>query len=231
MTKKNNCPGCGHEIESTDNFCRNCGKKLSRKQAGDKKEESNLLSGRIVYIFTLVILVLIILIFVLNSKPGDTKPVETPQQTTQLSESVPMIDHQKISELKSIVSKNPEDASSIIMLANLLHDSGLPEDAIIYYKKFLSLHESDPDARVDLGICYFELGDNASAKAEMEKAIKFSPKHQKAHYNLGIINLKDGSIEKANEYFKKCYELDASTPTGMEAKRIMEQHQSLKSKK
>lgn len=231
MNKKNNCPGCGTEIELRDNFCRNCGKKLSRKQAGDKKEESNLLSGRIVYIFTIVIIVLVVLIFVLNSRSGNTKPVEAPQQTTQLQGSVPMVDHQKISELKSMVSKNPEDASSIIVLANLLHDSGLPEDAITYYKKFLSLRESDPDARVDLGICYFELGDNASAKAEMEKAIKQSPKHQKAHFNLGIINLKEGSVEKANEYFKKCYELDASTPTGMEAKRIMEQHQSLKSKK
>jgi Flp pilus assembly protein TadD len=93
----------------------------------------------------------------------------------------------------------------------------------------LELNIKDPDARVDMGICYNEMGDDKSALKEMEEAIEFAPKHQKAHFNIGIINLKEGNLQKANEYFKKCYELDPATTTGMQAKEILDQHQNLKS--
>lgn len=225
------CPNCETDVLEDDNFCKACGFKLRGVKSAGQSNKQNLLSSRLVYIFSAVLILLVILVIFLN-RNSDKKIVAQPGPAAeaQAMGDLPLIDHQRISELKVKVERNPKDANNLIALANTLHDSNLQAEAIEYYKKYLAINEKDPDARVDMGVCYHELGDNKTAIMIIEEAIKYSPKHQKAYFNLGIINLKEGNLQKANEYFKKCYELDTATPTGMQAKEIMDQHQNLKSK-
>ena len=182
-----------------------------------------------VYLFAGLFVLLIALIIFLNQK-SDKLPDTSKQQTMQTPmENIPLVDDQKIKELKKIVEKNPKDMTSLIALANILHDARILDEAVLYYKKYLALNEKDPDARVDMGVCIFETGDNKTAIKEIEQALVYSPKHQKAYFNLGIVSLNESNLPKSNEYFKKCYELDPATPTGMQAKEILDQHKNLKS--
>jgi len=98
------------------------------------------------------------------------------------------------------------------------------DQAIIYYKKYLVLNEKDPDARVDLGICYFEQGDKDRAIAEMKRAITYAPKHQLAYFNLGIVTLSSGNLEEAASWFKKCIEVAPGTETARRAQELISQH-------
>ena len=47
--------------------------------------------------------------------------------------------------------------------------------AIETYKKYLRLKPADADARVDMGICYYESGDSPTALKEMQTALNVRP--------------------------------------------------------
>ena len=129
---------------------------------------------------------------------------ENQQQTSNDTGSgVNLANLNEITELENFVKVNPNDKASIVRLANLLQDSGLYDRAIIYYKKYLELDPTDSNARVDIGICYYNLNDLQSAITEMETALKYQPEHQLAHLNLGIVNLTAGNVDVSKEWFKK----------------------------
>lgn len=136
------------------------------------------------------------------------------------------------------MKENPNDAGSKLLLANALHDAGthdaayLPR-AIEAYRSFLKAKPNDPNARVDLGICYFEVGKLDSTRAgeffanavkEMEAALKSDPKHQPGAFNLGIVQLYSGNFQESNKWFKKAVDLNPESDLGKRAKTILDQH-------
>jgi tetratricopeptide (TPR) repeat protein len=131
---------------------------------------------------------------------------------------------QDIEQLRKIVDSDSTNTEAILRLANLLHDGKFMDQAIIYYKKYLAQNEKDPDARVDLGICYFERGDKDKAIAEMKKALTYAPKHQLAYFNLGIVSLGSGNLEEATSWFNKCIEAAPGTETARRARELITQH-------
>lgn len=131
------------------------------------------------------------------------------------------------------VLANPNDPASLLALANGLHDSRDWGRAISTYEKYLEKVPGNPDARVDMGICYFELAQQDPAKAGeyygkavalMRTALEGHPDHQPAAFNLGIVNLQMGNIEESNKWLKRAVELGKSTPLGQRAQGILEEH-------
>lgn len=131
------------------------------------------------------------------------------------------------------VAANPSDPAPLLKLANVLHDNGSYDRAIETYKKYLTMKPADPDARVDLGICYYELGIRDSVNAtgrftlaakEMGMAFKKSPSHQPAAFNLGVVNLHLGNMEESTKWFRKAVELDKDSELGRRAQQMLSQH-------
>jgi tetratricopeptide (TPR) repeat protein len=142
-----------------------------------------------------------------------------------------------IDRLKKVVEANPENMDSTLRLANLLHDVSLADQAIPYYERYLDKNPQDADARVDMGICYFELSRKDTSKSkpelntavgEMEKALAYNPRHQLACYNLGIVNLSAGNFQKSSEWFKRCIEIDPAAEISNKAKQLLTDHNSVK---
>jgi len=138
-----------------------------------------------------------------------------------------------IAPLESAVRANPKDANAVLHLANALHDNGMLPRAIEQYKSYLAMHAEDPDARVDLGICYDQMGMIDSLRSEqyfalaineMETALKGNPSHQPAAFNLGIVNLHKGSLEESNKWLKKAAAMNKNSDLGMRAQQILQQH-------
>jgi len=109
-------------------------------------------------------------------------------------------------------------------LAHLQQDAGLYEKAIANYKKYLVKDPENADNRVDMAICYYNLGDNTTAISEMETALKYQPTHQIAHLNLGIVNLAARNIEASKEWFRKAAELDPNSEAGKRAQELLTSH-------
>jgi tetratricopeptide (TPR) repeat protein len=109
-------------------------------------------------------------------------------------------------------------------LAHLQQDSKLFEKAIGNYKKYLEKNPKNADALVDMGICFYNLGDYKSAINEMENALKYQPKHQIACLNLGIVNLAAQNIAESKEWFKKTIELNPNSEAGKRAQELLTSH-------
>jgi tetratricopeptide (TPR) repeat protein len=138
-----------------------------------------------------------------------------------------------LQSLEGAVAAHPGDAAAVLRLANGLHDNGMIPRAIEQYQKYLKMHPDDADARVDFGICYDQMGMADSAQSakyyglaiqEMERALKGTPGHQPAAFNLGIVNLHRGQLEESNAWFKKAVALNKSSELGMRAQQILQQH-------
>jgi cytochrome c-type biogenesis protein CcmH/NrfG len=164
------------------------------------------------------------------------RPTGTPAGASPVSvtPTAPMIN---LAPLEQAVRDNPSDSHALLQLANGLHDARDWQRAIDTYQKYLAREPGDPDARVDMGICYFELAQTSPSNAggyytkaivEMETALKKSPRHQSAMFNLGIVNLQMGNIEVSNAWFKRTAAVDSTSPLGQRSRRILEQHTFIK---
>jgi tetratricopeptide (TPR) repeat protein len=144
----------------------------------------------------------------------------------------------EIDRLQTTVDAEPNNAAALLQLANKLHDQSATSPQLLFrsveaYKKYLVLKPDDPDARVDLGICYFYLTRidtvNASqlismALNEMQTVAKAHPNHQGAAFNIGIVSLNVGNTEESSTWFKKAVEINPNSDMGARAKKLLEQH-------
>lgn len=240
------CPLCGFENLPESRFCENCGAgiagprkhskdrkvapfgsgqdqpKRKKQKRGRRRPERQPLQPWKLFSISLTAVVVAAAIYSLTNQEED---VHIHNGLPGAGTSV----IQEIEQLQRTVESNPQDTQSLLRLANRLQDSRFLPRAIEYYRQYLSLVPGDANARVDLGICYFESGDAQTAIVEMEKALEFEPLHQLGHLNLGVVNLNAGNLQKSNEWFAKCVEINPNTETGKRAQRILEQHTSFQS--
>jgi len=245
------CKNCGEENPVENSDCFSCGIPLkgnkmkkndltrseakrndsnqsSRKNISDNQnriKEEKVLDNKKILIISSAILVIFIIALVLSGVFDSGVTQNITQVENQSSESgVNLTNLEEINELEKKVNANPDDLESALHLAHLLQDSGMFERAISNYKKYLVKHPENADARVDMAICFYNMGDNTTAISEMEAALKYQPKHQIAHLNLGIVNLTAKNIEASKEWFRKTAELDPNSEAGKRAQELLTSH-------
>lgn len=232
------CGLCGNLNSSDAAFCESCGSVLSRKQVSDARPGGkktipregvssplNVLQSWKMTVGVAILLAAVIVVAKVtrntNGVPNQPKPAAMEAIT------------QEIESLQKSVDANPNDLHTLLQLANRLQDARFFSKAISIYAQYLGLDPSNADARVDLGICYFELALSdtgrksdylGSARREMEKALEYAPNHQRAHYNLGIVSLHAGDVVRANEWFRKCVVIDSTSEIGKKAQLLVNQH-------
>jgi Tfp pilus assembly protein PilF len=237
------CTRCGSENVADASFCNSCGAKLqgagrqqaksSRQSAKQERgrdsrrkepESSPLFSWKVIVGF-LGVLAILVVVFEVSSDRKQS-PVQQQSATSQMPTANIELAGQ-ISELEKEVAANPSDMQSVLRLANICQDGRFFDKAITNYKRFLEKTPKDANARVDLGISYFENGNLVEAEKEMQLALKYEPKHLNGHFNLGIVNLRAGHIQEANEWFKKTIALaPPNSEMAQQAKQFLEQHSS-----
>ncbi|HRH65209.1 MAG TPA: tetratricopeptide repeat protein [Bacteroidia bacterium] len=95
------------------------------------------------------------------------------------------------------------------------------EKAIDSYKKVLELNPGNLDARTDLGVCYAEgTGNPMQGILMLREVIKENPEHENAQFNLGILSVRSGQMDKAAERFEKVLSIN---PKRVEARFLLAQ--------
>jgi len=95
----------------------------------------------------------------------------------------------------------------------LAPDSGLKAEfvqrAIGHYSKVLEFNPGNLNAKTDLGACYAE-GTAEPMKGIMmlREVVTENPRHEMAQYNLGMLSVKSGQLDKAIERFKTVLEIN-----------------------
>jgi tetratricopeptide (TPR) repeat protein len=106
-----------------------------------------------------------------------------------------------------IVKKSPFKARVYNYMGLAYNKAGELDNAIIQYKKSLSLDPYYADAHNNIGISYYNKGLTDMAITHFIHAIEINPFHANAHYNLGIAYGEKGLTDKAYEEMRKGIEL------------------------
>lgn len=231
------CPVCGQRSRGTGAYCESCGVSLAggasvaaggvRRPGGGRPQRWKIAAG-----------VVVALLLALFGYLEFNRPAAPPQQPGRDAEAVAQPPMEEVRRLQETVRTNPGDAAAVLQLANRLHDLGLQEPSLLNgaidaYRHYLGLKPGDANARVDLGICYFELGRNDSASGprlfreavgEMKAAIAAEPNHQPAAFNLGVVHLFMGDTEESTTWFRKAVAIAPESDLGKRAKNLLEQH-------
>jgi tetratricopeptide (TPR) repeat protein len=83
----------------------------------------------------------------------------------------------RIEQLKKALEKDPNNPLGLYGLALELYKQGLYEDAIVYFKKYLSLYEDQGAAYRTLAQCYINIGDIEQAIETYERGIEKARKY------------------------------------------------------
>ncbi len=240
------CPSCGVTNSAANVLCIGCGTNLasavaltqskptskkisagSTKESGKKRPPGKKLeSWKTLSIAGALVVLVILGIGVFRNSPKEISSQNQSLAVTPDAGINPTLMND-IDALQKNIDANPKDAESALHLANALHDAKFIPRAIEMYKKYLLLKPADPDARVDMAICYFESGDSPTALKEMHTALKYDPKHQMATFNIGIVNLNQGNLQESNEWFKKTVALNPNTQVAQRAQQILTQHSTI----
>ena len=235
-----NCFSCGVPLRGSVERKLNKSKKVSEKSAkinltkGDATDskknvsQEKVLDNKKVLVISAAVVAIFVLALLISGvfDPGSQSEVSQINSGTSSSNSnnVNLANMEEINKLENKVKENPDDLESTLHLAHMQQDAGLSEKAIENYKKYLSKFPEDADARVDMGICFYNLNDFNKAIAEMETAIKYQPKHQIAYLNLGIVNLTAKNLAASKEWFQKTVELDPNSEAGKRAQELLKSH-------
>ena len=238
------CTQCGSVLKRTDVLCPSCGvtvdwsnivntaESVSHKDTLKRNIQENSLQRKNISaawssksIFSVIAVIAVALItyaVLVEKRPG----VDMAQPQANQTMTAPVQFPAEIQELESRTAANPNDMNLTLHLANLLHDGHFYEKAIPHYRTYLIKNPKDADARVDLGICYKELGNFSEAKNQMKTALQVVPNHLNAHFNLGIVYLSEGNIQESNIWFKRTVALDPVSEVGKRAQQLLTQHNS-----
>ncbi|HQV98839.1 MAG TPA: tetratricopeptide repeat protein [Bacteroidia bacterium] len=81
--------------------------------------------------------------------------------------------------------------------------------AIDCYKKVIEINPKNYDAKTDLGVCYAEGTSNPMQGILMlREVVQEAPKHVMAQYNLGVLSVKSGQLDKAVDRFENVLAID-----------------------
>jgi TolA-binding protein len=248
------CKNCGEENSFENTVCFSCGallsgnkskrqnkskqeiernnqrdsSKLKSKTDHEVKNVEKVLDNKKILLVSAVIIVLLVFALVITGVFDSGVVPEGSQINNQTSTpntgGVNLANMEEINKFENKIKQNPDDLESILHLSHLQQDAGLYEKAIINYKKYLAKFPENADARVDLGICYYNMNDYNTAISEMETAVKYQPKHQIAYLNLGIVNLAARNLEASKEWFRKTVELDPNSEAGKRAEELLHSH-------
>jgi len=245
------CKNCGEENPIENLECFSCGillrgsknrkidsakheskrydqKKTDKANSSDSRkivnEEKVLDNKKIIMLSSAIVVIFIFALIISGVFDSEVKNNVAQVNDQSSSSGVNLANMEEINKLEAAVTANPDDLESTLHLAHLQQDAGLYEKAIANYKKYLVKNPENADNRVDMAICYYNLGDNTTAISEMETALKYQPKHQIAHLNLGIVNLAARNVEASKDWFRKTVELDPNSEAGKRATELLSSH-------
>ncbi|HOS47545.1 MAG TPA: tetratricopeptide repeat protein [Bacteroidia bacterium] len=83
------------------------------------------------------------------------------------------------------------------------------QKAIENYNKVIEINPENLNAKTDLGACYAEgTGEPMKGIMLLREVVSKNPEHEMAQYNLGMLSVKSGQLDKAIERFTKVLEIN-----------------------
>lgn len=113
--------------------------------------------------------------------------------------------------VKLTPKRDPEAAYLLYKQASAV-DEQSPEEGLRLYERALLLDPQLHIARVNMGNCWFRIGETGLAEACYLEACEGDPNPKEALYNLGYLRLEDGRVDEAIALLRRSLECDPHFP-------------------
>jgi tetratricopeptide (TPR) repeat protein len=136
------------------------------------------------------------------------------------SNAVPVVgaqpqQQQRADLARTALERDSTNLAARIELANVLYDTGNWSEAIIHYRSAERLDPKRATTSVDLGVCYYNLGQFAAAESLFQHALSLDAHQVFALFNLGIVAESQKRWDAALDYFHRA--MRAGPPDAMKA--------------
>ncbi|MDP4013993.1 MAG: tetratricopeptide repeat protein [Candidatus Nanopelagicales bacterium] len=116
-------------------------------------------------------------------------PAVSGDLTDSAAQAPAEVDQAQVAPLMRKISENPQDAKSLLKLADLYFQAGDYRVAGEFGRKAVAVNPKSERARLLLGASLFNQGDSAGAEKQWLKVTKLDPGLAEAHYDLGFLYL------------------------------------------
>jgi tetratricopeptide (TPR) repeat protein len=110
--------------------------------------------------------------------------------------------------LKEVLEKNPNDASALDLLGNLLFMKGDIQKSLELYNKAILIAPKYAHTYYDRGSLYLNLEEYDKALKDMYKAVELDPNYAEFRMALGTTLFSLNEINKAEEHLEKAIQLN-----------------------
>jgi cytochrome c-type biogenesis protein CcmH/NrfG len=124
-----------------------------------------------------------------------------------------------IAEQQTKVAQHPEDVDEIVLLANLLANTGRIQEAVPLYEKALGLAPDDHGIRLDFARSLAGAGLASDAEAQFHEVLNSDPNNQTAHYYLAqsYMSWEPARREEAFQHYARAVEINPESFLGERA--------------
>jgi cytochrome c-type biogenesis protein CcmH/NrfG len=118
-----------------------------------------------------------------------------------------------IAEQETVVAQSPEDVNEVVLLANLLANTGRMGEATEWYESALDLAPQNNGVRLDFARSLQANGLNTDAEAQFNLVLEADPGNLSGHYYLAQLYLdwKPQRRDEAREHFQRVVEINPSS--------------------
>lgn len=148
---------------------------------------------------------------------GQQPSVQQQARVPQKQQAAPTADPSRLAELEAKAAANPTSFDAWSNLGHYCFDNGLPNKAIVAYKRAIELQPMNVGVWSDLGVMYRRTDQFKKAIDAFQHAASLDPNHVVSRFNMGIVYLHDlNDREAAAKAWKEVLALDpnAKAPNG-----------------
>jgi cytochrome c-type biogenesis protein CcmH/NrfG len=137
-----------------------------------------------------------------------------------LSENVPDPNADVIAEQRQVVEENPDDVDAVLLLADILGNSGHLDEAIPYYEQAIELAPDDASIRLSFARSLADGDLQQDAELQFERVLELEPDNQAALYYLAELYMAwdPPRQEEAEALYQQAIDADPDTFLASQAK-------------
>ena len=121
---------------------------------------------------------------------------------------------QAIEAYREMATVDPGNEYALLMIGNLLADSGDHAEAVDVLKRLTRLNPNHADAWFNLGFLHDKTDQLADAERCFRRAVELRPSLDRAWYGLGLVLIREGRLEEAVDALQRNIKLQPFSPYG-----------------
>ena len=152
-----------------------------------------------------------------------TVVTQTEDAGTAAGATPPPLDEARVRDLIAEAERDPRDAVTRTVLANLYFDADRFREAIKWYEESLVFNPDDVNVSTDLGVSYYYTNQPDRALEQFMHSLKVEPEHVKTILNIGIVRaFGKQDLAGAAEAWDRVIAISPDSPEGRAAQQALE---------